>query len=88
MSYLSSKPGGGGGTVPSFASAEVPTGAIDGTNATFTLAHSPSPAASLQLYLNGALQQAGGGDFTLTGASIVFVTPPLVGSILIAYYMY
>lgn len=88
MSYLASK-GSGGGSVPSFASAETPSGVIDGVNDAFTLAHTPSPAASLQLFLNGALQEEGvGGDFTLSGANITFATPPLVGSVLIAYYMY
>lgn len=89
MSYLASKPGnGGGGTVPTFASAETPSGVIDGSNVDFTLANPPSPSQSLQLYLNGALQEAGGGDFTLSGSDITFVNPPILGSVLIAYYMY
>lgn len=71
-----------------FADDETPTGAIDDVNVTFTLAHTPSPAASLQLFLNGALQQPGGGDYTLATATITFNSAPLTGSILIAWYRY
>lgn len=88
MSGFLQKPGPGGPPAPTFVSNEIPAGAIDGVNDTFTLANAPSPAGSLQLFLNGALQQDGGGDFILTTNSIVFNNPPLVGSILIAYYMY
>lgn len=77
-----------GGSIPNFADNETPSGTINGSNVTFTLAHTPSPAGSLQLYLNGALQQAGGGDYTLATATITFVTAPLTGSILIAWYRY
>lgn len=91
MSYLANKPGtGGGGTVPSFASAEIPSGTINGINVTFTLANTPSPAGSLQLFLNGSLQEDGGvgNDFSLSGDTITFNSAPLAGSSLIAYYMY
>ena len=86
MSYLGGS-GSGGGSVPSFASAEVPSGAIDGINETYTLAHTPSPSASLQLFLNGALQTEGE-DFSLATNTITFNVPPLAGSVLVAYYMY
>lgn len=86
MSYLSSKPGGG--STGHTSSNETPTGVINGSNKDFTLAHTPDPVGSLQLFLNGALQQAGGGDYTLTGNAIAFVNAPLTGSILIAYYTY
>jgi hypothetical protein len=52
---------------------ETPTGTIDGMNDTFTLAHAPSPAASLNLFKNGQLMIAGGADFTLTTLTIVYV---------------
>jgi hypothetical protein len=66
---------------------ETPTGAIDGSNATFTLAQAPSPAASLLLFLSGLLQSPGGNDFTLSGATITFVDPPASGSALLAHYI-
>ena len=49
-----------------FTDGEVPGGVVDGTNATFTLANTPSPAGSLVLYRNGIAQKAGV-DYTLTG---------------------
>ncbi len=45
--------GGGGGSFSVFADAETPTGAINGSNVTFTLATAPNPAASLELHNNG-----------------------------------
>jgi hypothetical protein len=78
----------------SFADAEVPSGSITGTtgsdgNATFTLAHTPSPAGSLQLYVNGQYQKATL-DYTLATATISFQTGaiPLSGAIIIANYRY
>jgi len=81
-------PGGGG--VVSFADQESPTGTIDGTNATFALAHTPNPAASLTLYRNGLLQKAGGQDYTLSGTAIAFVSGaiPQSGDTLLAWYRY
>ena len=72
--------GGGGGTWV----AEVPTGTIDGTNATFTVSHTPNPVASFALLKNGNEQDPGGGDYTLTGATIVYaagsIPQPVSGS--------
>lgn len=78
------------GSGPSFADAEVPSGTINGSNDTFTLANSPSPAGSLQLYKNGQQMIAGGSDYTLTTNSIVFVAGaiPQTGDVLKAFYRY
>ncbi len=75
-------------TVPSFADNETPTGTINSSNDTFTLANSPSPAGSLVLILNGAVQTAGGVDYTLTGNSIVYVNAPETGMAHIAFYRF
>jgi hypothetical protein len=74
----------------SYADAEVPGGSVNGTNATFTLAHAPSPAASLELVKNGQILQAGGFDYTLSGATLTFVsgTIPATGDLLQAWYRY
>ena len=70
-----------------FADEETPGGTIDGTNTSFTLAFSPNPPKSLQLFLNGVLQKPGGVDYTLTSGNVViFVTAPSSGSILLAWY--
>ena len=41
---------GGGGVLPSFSDGEMPAGTINGSNTVFTLAFTPSPAASLDLF--------------------------------------
>src|SRR5712664_613045 len=65
-----------------FADAEVPVGTINGVNATFTLAHTVSPAASLKLFLNGQELIAGGTDYTLATATITMVAAPKTGDVL------
>jgi hypothetical protein len=67
---------------------ETPSGTINGTNVTFTLAHAPSPVNALKLYLNG-YQLVYGVDYTLSGATITFVnTVPKVGDTIMADYKY
>lgn len=69
-----------------FVSKEVPSGAINGVNATFTLANVPV-SGSEEVYLNGQLQVPGAAeDYTISGAAITFVTAPLAGeSIRVSY---
>ncbi len=69
-----------------FSGAETPTGAIDGLNTTFGLLNAPSPASSLQLFNGTILVQ--GVDYTLSGSTITTTIPPVVGSVLVAYYLY
>ena len=57
----------------SFSDLGTPTGTINGVNDTFTLSVTPNPAASLLLFKNGVLQTGGGVDYTLTGATVVYV---------------
>jgi hypothetical protein len=78
---------GSGGTGPVFVDAEIPAGAVDGSNGSFTLTGSPSPAASLQLFRNGILQKASG-DFTLSGNTITFAggSIPQSGDVIQTYY--
>jgi hypothetical protein len=79
----------GGGVLPSFSDGEVPGGSINGTNTSFTLANQPSPAASLELYLNG-LRLDPGTDFVLMGQAVTFLTAstPQPGDLLLASYRY
>lgn len=79
---------GSTGTSINFANNETPSGLINSSNVTFTLSNSPSPAASLQLYMNGQLQVAGGIDYSLSGNTITFIYAPLTGSILRAFYRF
>jgi hypothetical protein len=72
-----------------FSDAETPGGTVNGTNATFTLANIPNPAASLTLYRNGLHLEAVA-DYTLSGSTITFVTGqlPQTSDILLCSYRY
>lgn len=76
-----------------FADGETPSGAIDGTNSTFTLAHLPQPATSLQLTKNGLVQRQGV-DYTLDQQTITLTVAPsastsvTVADTLEAWYRY
>lgn len=71
-----------------FADAEVPSGTINGSTTVFTLAHTPSPAASLTCFENGVEQRAGGSDFTLATATITYGVAPPTGTTLICNYRF
>jgi hypothetical protein len=63
---------------------ETPTGAIDGTNATFTLNYPPA-AGTLKVYRNGLkLREGGANDYTVSGVTLTFTADakPLVGSVI------
>jgi hypothetical protein len=66
---------------------EVPSGALNGSNTTFTLSVAPSPASSLFFFWNGQLLKAGGEDYTLTGSTIEMNIAPIASEKLIAYYL-
>lgn len=79
--------GSSGGTTASFMDGDSPAGIVDGSNKTFTLAQTPSPAASLTLYRNGILQKVSQ-DYTLSENTLFFVTAntPQPGDTLLASY--
>lgn len=79
--------GGGVSVGPLFVDGEIPAGAIDGSNTVFLLAHAPSPALSLELFLNGVKQRAGV-DYTLASNTITDTIPPATGDSLEASYRY
>jgi len=77
-----SKSGSGAGA---FVIGEAPSGAIDGSNTTFTLSLTPNPN-TVMVYLNGARQSVAAGDHTISGRTITMTEPPLTGeSILVDY---
>jgi hypothetical protein len=81
--------GGGGGLVPLYVDSEVPAGAVDGVNTTFTLHFAPSPVGSLDLYRNGLLMTQGT-DYSITAAVIHFflASVPQPGDVVVASYRY
>ena len=62
------------------------SGAIDGTNNSFTLSNTPKFGSALWIYVNGLLQDPG--DFTLTATTILLSVPPHPGDRLSATYIY
>lgn len=80
----------GGGSV-NFADFEVPSGLINSANKVYTLVNAPSPAASLDLRVNGQTVIGGGVDYTLAGLTITFAggfTALASGDTLVASYRY
>ncbi len=70
-----------------FVDQETPAGTMNGVNASFTLSQTPSPAASLVVYLNG-LRLSPGVDYTAIGATVTFQTglEPQAADILLCSY--
>jgi hypothetical protein len=81
--------GGTGGILPLFSDAETPSGATNGTNATFTLLFAPSPIGSLIIFRNGLLQTHGF-DYSIAGNVVTFLAGslPQTGDEIIASYRY
>lgn len=63
---------------------ETPSGTINGTNVSYTLANSPV-AGSEEVYLNGLLQTAGD-DYTISGSTITYATALIAGDVLRVNY--
>lgn len=61
---------------------EVPSGSVNGSNVTFTLAFTPDDANAVNVYLDGILETA----YSLSGTTITFTTAPANGqSVLVNY---
>lgn len=67
---------------------ETPTGSVNGSNTSFTLANTPASGTE-EVYLNGILQEPGAGnDYTISTNTITYLTAPLTGDRLRVSYMY
>jgi hypothetical protein len=77
------------GILPTFVDGEAPSGTIDGSNATFTLAHAPNPVDSLKLYVNGIRQRLTT-DYSLSSTTITYTSgaKPQTGDNHVADYRY
>ena len=59
----------------------------NGVTVAFTLSNTPV-TNSVQIFLNGLLQEAGSGkDYTVSGTTVTFATAPETGDILICHYV-
>ena len=62
-----------------FVSKEIPSGAINGSNTTYTLANTPV-SGSEEVFVNGLLMESGAGnDYTISGANITMLTALATG---------
>lgn len=68
-----------------FVVGEIPTGLIDGSNATFLTAF-PIVSESIAVYINGLLQQRTV-DYNAVGHTIEFATPPEIDDVVIVDYI-
>lgn len=67
---------------------ETPTGSINGSNTTFTLANTPKSGYE-QVFLNGVLQDAGAGnDYTISTTTITMLSAPVTGDKIRVTYPY
>jgi len=66
---------------------EIPAGSVNGLNVTFMLSQTPSQPDSLQVYLNGLLQEEGI-DYTFNDiTTITFTDAPITGDTVLVYYL-
>lgn len=83
-----------GGTGAAHLITQKPTGTQNGTNVTFTIAHTPvsDTTTDLQGWVNGVLQYPlssyGTPDFTISGTTITYTVAPLVTDKLLFKYRY
>ena len=65
---------------------EVPSGTVNGSNVTFTLATTPSSAGAVMVFLDGVLveQGSGAGKYTISGTTITFGTAPVAPQVVYA----
>lgn len=74
--------GTGQGPTPA---AEVPAGAINGTNVVFTLSATPV-ANTQQVFWNGLYLSPSQGDYNISGNTLTMTTPPQTGDSLVVQY--
>lgn len=58
-----------------------PSGSINGSNTSFSLSPTPGNSANVNCFLNGVQQQQGSGnDYTISAATITYLTAPPTGA--------
>lgn len=65
--------------------AETPSGTVNGSNTTFTLANTPVASLAVIVLLDG-IPQYNGSDYNVSGTTITFTAAPATGSTIFAYY--
>lgn len=72
-------------TSGNFVTRETPSGAINGSNTSFTLANTPTVGTET-VYLNG-LEQNVTTDYTISGSTITYLVAPIAGDIIRVSYL-
>jgi hypothetical protein len=79
------------GTTVSFAALrfaqETPSGNVNGSNTSFTLANTPLSGTSVLVHLDGALLTQTS-DYTQSGTTLTFVSAPVLGQKIVVFYNY
>lgn len=71
-----------------YISNEVPSGSINNTNVTFTLANAPINDQSVSVFYNGLFQAQGAGlDYTISGSTLTFIKAPKLNKDLYVTYI-
>lgn len=65
---------------------ETPSGLINGSNTSYSLAQTPESASAVALYLDGLLLTQGT-DYTISGTAITMTTAPALAQVLRAQYL-
>lgn len=65
-------------TSSNFVSNETPSGSVNGSNTTFTLANTPT-AGSEDVWIEGVHLTGGGNDYSISGPTITMIVAPLTG---------
>lgn len=65
---------------------ETPSGSINSSNVTFTLANTPPANSAVIVILDGMPQIGGSVDYSISGTTITFTTAPATGQSLRAVY--
>lgn len=74
-------------TTTKYINRETPSGSVNSSNTTFTLANTPVSGSEM-VFLNGVLQNPGAGnDYTISGGTITYLTAPTTGDILRVTYI-
>lgn len=71
-----------------FATRQTPSGTVNGTNTSFTLAQSTNVAGSEEVFLNGLLQNASGNDYSISTNVVTFTSAPVSGDVILVNYRY
>lgn len=69
-----------------FFTLETPTGSVNSSNTSFSIAQTPLENDAVLIFKNGLLQRPTT-DYSLSGTTITFVTAPATGSDLVVYYI-